>query len=182
MKLSKYNFSVLSVLVLFVLCIIILNNSLMTSTAIDNSAFLKKYSHNLFPQGWGFFTRYPREQLTKCFIKEGNNYLDIIKQCTDVENAFGLDRACRAKHAELEVLINQVKDSLWISGRYPKKKLSLHFASETVLDSVKNIFHNPAIYGEVVLVKEDRLPWAWSRKSQILNPPIKYVKVFVTEY
>lgn len=176
---NKY-FTFILILLFFSLCFIILNNSTSSITAINNSAIIKKYTFKVFPQGWGFFTRNPRENLTKCYIFD-ESYKNIITQCSSSKYVFGLDRACRAKHAELEVLLSQVQDSLWKKRLIQKDSLSLVFSNEKLLDTVVNVFHSPSIFGEVILVKEDRLPWAWSQKKFLINPPIKYAKVFVAK-
>jgi len=177
---SNKHFTFVLILMSFILCFIILNNSASSITAINNSAFVKKYTFKVFPQGWGFFTRNPRESLTKCYVFN-DTFKDIITQCSSSKFIFGLDRTCRAKHAELEVLLSQVEDSLWKKKIIQKDSLSKVFSNEKVLDTVFNVFHSPSVFGQVILVKEDRLPWAWSQKKFLINPPIKYAKVFVAK-
>ena len=159
----------------------ILNNSLK-STAIDSPSWTKNFIHNFFPEGWGFFTRNPREESVNfIFIRKNDQALELgMNPCSSGEYAFGLNRDCRAKSAELDILIKQVPDSLWTTKR---SVLNYQLIQKTpILDTIINYFHVPEIEGEVALIKQERLPWAWSKNHRTLNAPLSYVKVYVEKH
>lgn len=157
----------------------IINNSIPSGTPYDNPHIIKKITKNLFPEGWGFFTRDAREDNFSYYKKENLNFEKKTKPCSSAKYNFGLNRDCRAKSAELELLVKQIPDSLW-------RKKDMSFLSklnllprENRIDTITNQFHYPRIEGNIILVKQERLPWAWSRNRKNLNIPIKYINIYV---
>lgn len=156
----------------------VFNNSLSTSTPYDNPYFVKKLTRNLFPEGWGFFTRNPREEMLYFLKNDNDKLIKMINPCSSSEYSFGLDRNCRSKSAELEVIISQINDSLWVT-----EDTSILLGKKKIFsipkDTVTNFFYYPKITGNILIVKQKRLPWAWSKNRNNLKIPLKYIEIYV---
>src|SRR5256885_14361051 len=64
----------------------------------------------IVPQGWGFFTREPREPSVEVFTQNGH---PLIDSNASPSNYFGLSRRTRALGVELGLILSQVREDQW---------------------------------------------------------------------
>ncbi len=138
-----------------------------------------KINKVLLPQGWAFFTRNPREDRVMFYTYENDEWSDLyfLKQNSKHSNLFGLNRKARAQQIELGLLIsNTLKSSSWrdtTAGTNINNILPLKEPLIVVNESI-----NPTICGETLLIKEEVIPWAWSKDKDSILPPFKFIHIF----
>jgi antimicrobial peptide system SdpA family protein len=115
----------------------------------------------LIPQGWGFFTRNPREDEPYIYKKAGKTWIQISKPNAASGYFFGASRQGRKINFEAYNLISQLKDSLsWqkvdLVMANPKQ-----FADLPLVRFINNTT-SPILLGEFIFVKKRKIPWAWS--------------------
>ncbi len=134
-----------------------------------------KLVFTLMPQGWGFFTRNPRELQTLIYQKVGQNFELVNKSGSEPEYLFGLSRTSRRKNIEFGQIFSKIPDSLWIDC--PSKRI-LECNPEKV-HHFKNQYTNPVCLGEFLLISKEPIPWAWSKSYYDIDMPFKFCKIHV---
>ena len=127
-----------------------------------------------FPQGWGFFTRNPREPHYKLYkVEEGVPVL-INYSITSSQNRFGLSR----KGSRIGMELERIKSYLPGAGTWEKSTTSLELLP---LDSLEYRCTAPittVLYiqeGNYIL-KEYRLnPWSWAKHQGAQPKTYRYV-------
>lgn len=83
----------------------------------DNSTVfsfgLRKNINLLFPQGWGFFTKDPKEIMVDAYIVENGKLRLITELNTSKNNFFGLSRSNRFVGFELSLLLGHIPREAW---------------------------------------------------------------------
>jgi antimicrobial peptide system SdpA family protein len=130
----------------------------------------------LIPQGWKFFTRSAREEFIRVFVKdsEGKWQSALAEANASPGNLFGLNRKSRAQGIEIGMFTTSV-----IKDRWTECKESLEICMERLpaAASIPNDSPNPTLCGEVVLIRQPPVPWAWSKARRQVTMPSKCVKV-----
>ncbi|ORM30125.1 SdpA family antimicrobial peptide system protein [Williamsia sp. 1135] len=119
-----------------------------------------KASVNVFPQGWAFFTKSPRDEVIQVFRRDGDD-LELASRTpiSAPHNAFGLDRLPRKQGTEFAGLIGSAPtDQQWnnceldldacLSPTWPKVP-------------VDNPSPGPTYCGDIYIVGYSATPWAW---------------------
>jgi len=128
------------------------------------------------PQGWGFFSKNPRdEQFFGYDMETGKSVFTFPNNRP--ENIFGLRREGRTQGIEYGRIYSNIKPSEWKSCEGDSMDC-LNQLNQTI--NVKNDIPDPTICGEVGFVNRGIVPWAWSRDSENIEMPSKVVKVNVS--
>lgn len=133
----------------------------------------------LVPQGWGFFTRDPREPRLLPFRHEAAVWRAASEGPNgEPWNALGLNRAARAQGVELGLLENAVPTSAWkqctadIPGCLDALSTPIRVANPTP---------SPTLCGDVGLAQRDVVPWAWAGSvPDETGMPSKVVRLTIT--
>lgn len=128
---------------------------------------------NFVPQGWGFFTRDPREDELILFEIKNNSIERFTKTNSAISSFFGVSRKNRLINVESGILLPEIEDSLWKSMKGRELILDKTLKTDTII----NRFHPCNIKGDFFFVKQERIPWAWAGNKIIM--PYKYVKVHI---
>lgn len=134
-----------------------------------------KLIFTLAPQGWGFFTRSPRELQTLIYIKKNAKYELVNKSGSDPEYLFGLSRYSRRKNIELGQIFSTLPDSIW--SVCPTREI--FDCDSGKVFSVKNVYKNSACFGDYLLILSEPIPWAWAKSYNRITMPFKYCKIRV---
>src|SRR4030095_4783202 len=68
----------------------------------------------IIPEGWGFFTRNPREtDLYLYFLKDKHWVMNPNAPISSCRNSFGLNRLPRAQSVELGMILSKINDTCW---------------------------------------------------------------------
>lgn len=163
-----YYISLVSILLIFIFLIFI---SSLKSTVFDVS-FSSKYNISMTtPQGWGFFTRNPREaQFVLYELEDSVPELVTFKNASS-KNLFGFSRLSRRINLEFQRMLGRVNDSLW------KEEIS---ELDTLIIEKTGEF----IYlekGYYLIENKETTPWQYAGYKDNYSPEVKYAKVFLDE-
>ena len=114
------------------------------------------------PEGWAFFTRDPREPRLLPYRRgaDGRWTYGHAGPHADIRNVFGLDRISRAQGVEIGLLLGDLADTAWQQCA-DAPTLCLDELPRTV--SITNRSPGPSLCGDVGLVRQEPVPWAWAR-------------------
>jgi antimicrobial peptide system SdpA family protein len=142
---------------------------------ISFSAQSAKIIYTLLPEGWGFFTRSPRENQIKVYRSAQGRYVLINKSNAEPEYLFGLSRVSRRINIELGQVFTQIADSSWTDCK------SSEFTDCSGVNRVQvtNRFDEPLCRGEYTLISAPPIPWAWSRAYNKIRMPYSIIIVDV---
>lgn len=136
----------------------------VNTIASDNRFFMTKIT----PEGWGFFTRSPREEMVDIYKKEGESWSKIDIKNNSVSSFFGLSRRSRKIGMEISIMLSNIShDSLWQHHKgideieFPKNYISMTDELLYVVEA-----------GEYALLKREIIPWSW--RGLVKNEHIRY--------
>jgi antimicrobial peptide system SdpA family protein len=129
----------------------------------------------LAPQGWGFFTKSPREPSQR-FYRVGPAGLERI----DYPNASfkalgGISRSARAFSLEAAPLLIQIPKSDWRECTVQVEKCAVA-ASEFALKRVRNTSRLRQLCGRILIDERPPVPWAWSSRRPPDSMPGRLVE------
>lgn len=134
-------------------------------------------TQSVLPQGWGFFTRDPREPRTFVFVHESNRWRSaLLGPHGKPANAFGFNRVSRGQGVELGMLQSLLHNRKWARCRY-----EVHVCLDGLPRGVviRNSFPQPTICGTVGVVLRRPVPWAWRRTARDSAVPSVVYKAVV---
>lgn len=154
-------------------CVIVISTSVgYTPFRIGSSS--KNNAFQIIPQGWGFFTRNPREAILVVYQKSGDSLHKITQPNFSSANLYGLSRKGRLRQMQFGNLILPY-NSQW-------QNCTNMVISECVADTVhtvENSFQPSSPKGEFFIQKKATLPWAWSRNRKALPNPYEFLVIDV---
>jgi antimicrobial peptide system SdpA family protein len=125
------------------------------------------------PEGFGFFTRNPREERMLLFTKRDNGWVSAsVGPNGDVRNLFGLNRAPRAQGFESSLLFSKVPMKVLV-GCEETPKVCLSQSSTPI--QTTNAYPHATLCGSVGIVVQKPIPWAWSLSETPIIMPSKFV-------
>lgn len=129
-----------------------------------------------FPQGWGFYSKDPRDTYFNVVnIEEEKlaaNWPNNIP-----ENLFGLKRLGRSQGIEAGLLHSMVLESSKKACKENPYSCLDEFQNPIVL---KNPSPNPTLCGDIGFFGQEPIPWAWSGSNRKIEMPSKVVRVNVS--
>lgn len=144
------------------------------SPNIDEQSLMK----TLYPQGWGFFSKNPREEMINVY--ETKTYSQAVSWPNNsFKNVFGLYRHGRAQGVELGYLIEQIPKSIeWEDCK--DGTISCLKKTDTVV-TINNKTPKASLCGNLGLSRETLIPWAWSiKRGSNISKESKVLRVEVT--
>ncbi len=132
------------------------------------------------PQGWGFFTKSPREEQIVIYKYDDNinRYKLISQRHTSPQNLFGINRRASKIFQEFNMSIENYKYKIPYLDTVFNYQNTYHienFNFKKIL--VKNPVQDPILCGNYVIVYQKTIPWAWSRKIKSSKYPCKFLKI-----
>lgn len=129
------------------------------------------------PEGWGFFTRNPREPGFQLYQQLGGHWRQVLLHNGEARTMFGIRRDARVQGVELQGLIYAIPDSAWTQARDPLPDLLER--SDLFTHQVANRALHPTMCGDYVLVRQEPVPWAWASARDRLDMPSRSVRLQV---
>lgn len=126
----------------------------------------------IFPQGWGFFSKPPRDDYT--FILNSQGDLAVNWPNNSATNMFGINRAGRSQGIEMGVLVSQVDKDKFIKC---DDDINVCAKKQKHKEKVKNPTPKPVLCGEYTLVTRKVVPWAWADITSPSEMSSEFVKV-----
>lgn len=168
----KYIYPLLLVLFWF----FVLGNVFSSTIPIPNDKTFENKTtiFSFIPQGWGFFTRDPRENIINVYKRKDGKLFKVTKTNSSSESYFGISRENRLKNIELGIITSKFKDVQWSEGA------KNNFVLENIkTDTITHNFKPQHFFGEYYIVEQERIPWAWAKNYRNLVMPYKYIKIYV---
>lgn len=123
----------------------------------------------LSPQGWGFFTKDPQDELLMVMERDRDEWQLTEEYSGAPSNAFGFRRELRARGAELGLLVQSLtRADQWHECKQRPERCA---ASLPVAAVVPNPTPSPLYCGELVVVRQRPVPWAWSGAAKPVVMP-----------
>lgn len=114
----------------------------------------------LAPQGWGFFTRNPQGPEPTMLRREVDGWSPAGPgRNAEPSNLFGFRRIPRARGVELGLLAHELKDSAWHECKEAPAVCVEQLPVSAVIPNESPV---PLYCGELALVRQEPVPWAWS--------------------
>lgn len=129
---------------------------------------------NLLPQGWGFFTKDPRDPLLEVYKINSKNELERVTLLNfDSQTYYGLSRKARFLGCESSEVTGSLKKYKWstdiYSNIYNLKKGVVAKYNEKKLKYLKK--------GSYLFLTYKIVPFAWIKNGQEKFNPISYIHV-----
>lgn len=129
--------------------------------------FITKLVNKISPQGWGFFTRSPREDLVDVFMLNNDFIaLEFMPQNSAPSNFWGLDKKTRMKGFETSIILDAIKQEKWYNSKQENpsfiqiKLPTLHYFKKDT---------------KYVLVKYKTIPYLWQK--YVKYPPKQFIYI-----
>lgn len=118
-----------------------------------------------FPEGWGFFTRDPRLSDPQAYRLEEAGRWEAVDFRTG-PSFLGFNRSARAHGFEMNMLLQQVSSTGWAEcNEEPTACIVKEKVQQVLMDTAVS----PMVCGNVALVIQEPIPWAW-RASSVVMP------------
>lgn len=119
----------------------------------------------ILPEGWAFFTRDPREDRMQPYLRGADGQWSTASMTPNFQpkNFFGIDRAARAQGVEMGLLLEAARQ---VERSACEEEPQVCLGRATVGRTLRNISPSPSLCGQVGIVFQRAVPWAWSRSSQ----------------
>lgn len=128
------------------------------------SASLRSNVMSFMPEGFAFFTRDPQEPDLAAYERQGNRWIDTSPPVlAEPSNWLGLSRSSRAHGIEIGLLMQSLPSNAWVSCADVPISCFGRLPPETV---VVNESARPSICGEVGLVRQPPIPYAFARTGR----------------
>lgn len=120
-------------------------------------------------EGWGFFTRNPREpDVTLHGLVNGRWVQLSMGPISSARNLYGLNRAVRAQGAEFGLVAQQLGAPAWVECETEPIGC---LRTAPYARGIQNASPSPTLCGTVGIVRQAPLPWAWREWSGLLTMP-----------
>ncbi|MDM5336501.1 SdpA family antimicrobial peptide system protein [Fictibacillus enclensis] len=116
---------------------------------------------SILPQGWGFFSKSPRDSLLGMHTANAES-LDVLFPTMRMENALGLYRKGRSQGVEMGALSMQISKKDWKKCKNNSLEECESLAKKITLN---NKAPSPLLCGEYFFTKEEIVPWSYFKYS-----------------
>ena len=121
------------------------------------------------PEGWGFFTKSPRERQYTVVRRSGDGWVPAQSMpVSNPANVFGLNRAVRGSGVELSTLLKDVPNDAWVECEDADEACLARVAAPT---QIANASIRPTLCGELGVVMREPVPWAWRDAATEIHMP-----------
>ncbi|MEZ4363429.1 MAG: SdpA family antimicrobial peptide system protein [Kofleriaceae bacterium] len=138
----------------------------------------RAHSYLWAPQGWSFFTRDPRGDRQFVYHKGASGWDPVLLAPHGrLTNLAGLRRRSRAQGVEMALLLENVPPTAWRTCDAP---VQVCLSQPSTPREVPNVSPDPTMCGDVAVVLQRPLPWAWARASRPITMPSRVVSLRVS--
>jgi antimicrobial peptide system SdpA family protein len=134
----------------------------------------------IFPQGWGFFTKGPRDPDVFMYLISDDKLVSALKiPNSSGKNLYGLKRDARAQGAEYGLLLDQAKKARATWASCNDLDINECFKSHANVNAVclVNTVKMPTLCGRYVLFMKSPIPWAWRLHKEHLNMSTVFLRL-----
>ena len=128
------------------------------------------------PEGWAFFTAPAQSEQRTPLVAEGDRWVNAsFGPNAQARNAFGLRRNARLQNLEVEALVEQAPKATWQAC----SETPGHCLGRAPSVAVRNPFPRPTLCGDVGVVLQRPVPWAWATLPQDFAMPSRVLRLEV---
>ncbi|ATY84484.1 SdpA family antimicrobial peptide system protein [Kyrpidia spormannii] len=128
-----------------------------------------------FPQGWGFYSKNPRDSYFYV-VRMPDHQLPVGWPNNSLSNIFGISRFGRAQGIEAGLIASEIPNSAYVfTNVNPLWKLD-ELKPELV---IKNPSPSPTILGDIGIIYQPPVPWAWTKEADKIIMPSRVARVIV---
>lgn len=136
----------------------------------------KRQINYIFPEGWGFFTKNPRDLVMSVFSIRDKELNRIEMSNHSLTNNLGLSRKTRIIGFEASIIAKDIPKEFW------KEDISINVKNrlnDSVLIVKKKPHFNHITEGEYIFKLYRQIPYAWADKNQEKYNPAQFARVRV---
>lgn len=127
------------------------------SNTISHAGPGKHFFTAIAPQGWGFFTRTPKDDNVNIYLVKNNSIKLLSYPNGSYKNYFGGSRKSRTVGMEISIILSKLKTVPW--DTITVNSQVLHMTKVVHHINSQSLFYLSK--GEYLLVKKPITPWAW---------------------
>lgn len=143
------------------------------ATVISTSFSNSYHVGLLFPEGWGFFTRSPREFQYELYHLNRDSSLELTSIKNNAfSNALGFSRKSRRLNLEFQRLLSKLPDSVFVSGEHWSVR-----SYQIKLSEIPSVLYISP--GQYVVKRYLITPWSWVNYPEHFEPEVSQVKIEV---
>jgi len=131
---------------------------------------------SLLPQGWGFFTRDPRSADMTAFLRTTDGWRVAANSKPLWPRLFEFSRSRKMTNVEVGMVLYEIPDPKW----QPCEEISSACLDRaTGSGQINNPLAHSSLCGDVGVVRQAPLPWAWSATPDETVMPSEVLRVQV---
>ncbi len=148
--------------------------SSLRMNALSPGTTIRSADVYLFPQGWAFFTKDPRDPMVDVYkIGRDERLEQIVLKNSASAYLFGLSRKGRRVMFEVGLMLSNLPDSSWRACRGEPDMRSL--------PQPITLHRKPSMHvittGSYLIIEQHPIPWAWAKLSQLKYNPTKVLRI-----
>lgn len=132
----------------------------------------------VFPQGWAFFTRSPREPEDRVFQLQNQRWISLEVRNAEPRLLFGLVKQTRIMGMELGALLSAVPPQRWIDCAPAQANCwrSVRVSPTRLI----NRMPAQSLCGHLLVQRRAPIPWAWLKNRERVRMPASFTEMDVT--
>lgn len=135
---------------------------------------IKRNLNILTPEGWGFFTKNPRDFVLEVYRIDGAKISQIDIKNNSPKYYFGLSREARLIGYEVSTILEEINKKKWVESK--TKNIYDHIEDEIIFIKNKN-YLNHFKQKNIYMIKVFKpIPYAWSKNNQERFNPFYIIK------
>lgn len=131
----------------------------------------------IFPQGWGFFTRPADSEMLVPYAITDQGSLEPITMGVNSEPRFifGFDRTSRSQAVEITLLLDGLTEDSWLDCAHSPERCLRDWENSMSDFIVENYYAKPSICGRVAIVAESVTPFLWREMEETVRLPSEMI-------
>ena len=131
----------------------------------------------LLPQGWGFFTRDPRSMDMTTFVKTSTSWQSPPSASKTWPRMLEFSRRRKLTGVEAGLILDAIPEPEW---QECKEAPTACLDKAPVNETVENKQQQPTLCGDVGIVRQPPIPWAWSQTPDETVMPSEVLRIQVS--
>lgn len=189
-KLRSRGLMVVGIVVAFLIAVVYGADASLPDNALGLPWQNKGLIRSVVPEGWGFFTRSPREAELLPWHRDDTNQWSPVSVGVNASpgGGFGASRRPRALSIEMGLIYGTAANqhATWRAcdpdGSTDPVDVTVNqcLATSSTTQKVHNNTPKPTLCGPVAIVSQEPLPWAWASDNVGDQMPVKVMQLEVS--
>ena len=175
---TRLGISALALLLFWITVIAYTAHPILPANPIQLPLEEKSPLPHFLPQGWAFFTRDPRSMGLSAFLKTADGMWHPSPSGKRFwPHLMNFSRRWKLPGIELGIILNELPDPQWQACQDPPVTCLEKAPSS---GTVENTLAGPMLCGDVGIVRQPPIPWAWSQASDETVMPSEVLRLQVS--